>query len=422
MMPLTINIPDTNKKRIIIVGCGFAGLTLAKYLKNSNHQVVIIDKNNFHQFQPLFYQVATAGLEPRDIAFPIRKIFQNYKEYFIRIANVTKVMPEQNMIEISLGNLKYDFLILANGADTSFFGLHKIQEYAKPMKNVYESIELLWNILQNLEDALTTSIDENEELLNIVVVGGGPTGVEISGALIEMKKFVFPKDYPELNCNHINIYLIEASPRLLGGMSEKSSEKSKAFLEKMGVKVLTSTAVKDYDGHIVSLGNGELIKSKTLIWAAGIQGNIINGINASNFTRANRILVNEINRIKDYENIYALGDIACMANEKNPGGHPQVAQVAIQQAKNLANNLKMNTSNPFKYKDLGSMATIGRNKAVVDLPFIHFDGFFAWLVWMLIHLRSIFGIKNKILIFINWVWSYLTYDQSLRLLFKPFRK
>lgn len=421
-MPLSINIPDSNKKRIVIVGCGFAGLTLANYLKNNNFQVVIVDKNNFHQFQPLFYQVATAGLEPRDITFPIRKIFQDFQDFYIRIAEVSKIIPEKNTIETSLGELNFDYLVLANGADTSFFGLHNIQKHAKAMKNVYESVELLWSILQNLEDAITSTSDEKEALMNIVIVGGGPTGVEVSGALIEMKKFVFPKDYPELNCENINIYLIEASPKLLGGMSEKSSNKSKAFLQKMGVKVLTSTAVKDYNGQIVTLGNGSIIKSKTLIWAAGIQGNVINGINANCFNRSNRILVDEFSRIKGFDNIFALGDISCMINNEYPNGHPQVAQVAIQQAKNLASNFKTNSWKAFKYKDLGSMATIGRNKAVVDLPSIHFNGFFAWLVWMLIHLRSIFGMKNKILIFINWVWSYLTYDQSLRLLFKPFRK
>lgn len=419
-MSLTINIPETTKKRIVIVGCGFAGLSLAKELSKSDFQIVIIDKNNFHQFQPLFYQVATAGLEPRDITFPIRKIFQNFNDYFIRIAEVTKIDSEKNQIETTLGNLNYNYLVLANGADTSFFGMHNIQKHAKPMKNVYESVSLLWEILQNMEDALTT--DETEELMNIVVVGGGPTGVEISGALAEMKKFVFPKDYPEIDCSKINIYLVEASPKLLGSMSEKSSAKSKNFLNKMGVNVLTSTIVKDYDGHLVTLGDGKTIKSKTMIWAAGIQGNFVSGINANNYTRTNRILVDDFNKVKNYQNIFALGDIACMITNDYPNGHPQVAQVAIQQAKNLASNLKKNIWKAFKYKDLGSMATIGRNKAVVDLKYIHFDGFIAWLVWMLIHLRSIFGVKNKILIFINWVWSYLTYDQSLRLLFKPFKK
>jgi len=421
-MSLTINIPDSNKKRIVIIGCGFAGLTFAKKIKNSDYQVIVIDKNNFHQFQPLFYQIATAGLEPRDISFPIRKIFQNFNDYYIRIAEVNKIISEKNIIETSLGNLKYDILILANGADTSFFGLQNIQKFSKPMKNVYESIGLLWTILQNMEDALSCKPEDKESLLNIVVVGGGPTGVEVSGALIEMKKFVFPKDYPELDCDQINIYLIEASAKLLGNMSEKSSLKSNTFLKKMGVKVLTSTLVKDYDGDIVTLGNGDIIKTKTLIWAAGIQGNIINGINANNYTRSNRILVDEYNKVKGFENIFALGDIAFMKTDIFPDGHPQVAQVAIQQAKNLAKNLKKKIWIKFQYKDLGSMATIGRNKAVVDLPYFHFDGFFAWLVWMLIHLRSIFGLKNKILIFINWVWSYLTYDQSLRLLFKPFKK
>jgi NADH:ubiquinone reductase (H+-translocating) len=419
-----INIPDSTLKRVVIIGCGFAGLELAMKLRKSNYQVIIIDKNNYHQFQPLFYQVATAGLEPRDISFPIRKIFQKEHNIFIRITELQWIHSEKKTIETSMGNLHYDYLILAMGANTSFFGMKNLQRYARPMKNVLESIELLNVLLHNFEDAIVESdSDKRQGLLNLVVVGGGPTGVEISGSLVEMKKYVLPKDYPELDCNRIRIILIEASPRLLNGMSEKSSKEAREYLIRMGVEVLTDTQVKDYDGQIVFFNNHTPIHSNTVIWAAGIAGNKAPGLPESVLTRGNRIQVNRFNAIEKFDDIFVLGDLAYMTEESFPNGHPQVAQVAIQQARNLARNLRSELPQPqwkpFCYKDLGSMATIGRNKAVVDLPYVHFKGLFAWMVWMLIHLRSIFGLKNKIFIFINWVWNYITYDQSLRLIFLP---
>ncbi len=423
-MDSMLNIPNTGQERVVIVGCGFAGLEMAKQLKSSNFQVILIDKNNYFQFQPLFYQVATAGLEPRDISFPIRKIFQKQKNIIIRITEVTKVNHENRTIETLIGDIKYDHLVLAQGATTSYFGLSNIEKFSQPMKTVIESLEVLNSIIHNFEDALVNSNpDKIDELANIVIVGGGPTGVELSGAFAEMKRYVLPKDYPELDCKRIRIILIEASSKLLGGLSEISSIKAEKFLRNLGVEIMKETQVLDYDGSTILLKDKEPIKSKTLIWAAGIKGNAINGFTQEVCTRSLRLIVDDFHRVKGYENIFALGDIACMTSEAQPNGHPQVAQVAIQSARNLARNLvnekKGRSLKPFRYFDWGTMATIGRNKAVVDLKYIKFQGMIAWFAWMFIHLRSIFGVKNKILILINWIWSYITYDQSLRITFLP---
>lgn len=423
-METMLNIPETGQERVVIVGCGFAGLEMAKRLNKTNFQVILIDKNNYFQFQPLFYQVATAGLEPRDISFPIRKIFHKQKNIFIRITEVIKVNSENRTIQTLIGEISYDHLVLAQGATTSYFGLSNIEKFSQPMKTVIESLEVLNSILHNFEDAVVNSDPEKiDELANIVIVGGGPTGVELSGAFAEMKRYVLPKDYPELDCNRIRIILIEASSKLLGGLSEISSIKAEKFLRKLGVEVMKETQVVDYDGSTIYLKGKEPIKSKTLIWAAGIKGNSINGFTKAVSTKTLRLLVDEFHRVKGYENIYALGDIACMISEAQPNGHPQVAQVAIQSARNLARNLvnenKGRSPQPFHYFDWGTMATIGRNKAVVDLKYIKFQGIIAWFAWMFIHLRSIFGVKNKILILINWIWSYITYDQSLRITFLP---
>jgi NADH dehydrogenase len=419
-----LNIPSTGQERVVIVGCGFAGLEMAKQLKKSNFQVVLLDKNNYHQFQPLFYQVATAGLEPRDISFPIRKLLQNQKNAIIRITEVTKINAETKTIETTIGPVTYDYLVLAQGATTSYFGLTNVEKYSQPMKSVIESLEILNSILHNLEDALVnTNPEKIEEYQNIVIVGGGPTGVELSGAFAEMKRYVFPKDYPELDCDKIRIILIEATSRLLSGLSEISSEKAEKFLKKLGVEVMKETQVVDYDGSTILLKDKEPIKSNTLIWAAGIKGVDIQGLNPDAKNRAMRLIVDEFHQVKGYKEIYAIGDIACMVQKDRPMGHPQVAQVAIQSARNLARNLinakKGKTPKQFNYFDWGTMATIGRNKAVVDLKYIKFQGVIAWFAWMFIHLRSIFGAKNKILILVNWMWSYITYDQSLRLTFLP---
>ncbi|HBH84959.1 MAG: NADH dehydrogenase [Bacteroidetes bacterium GWE2_41_25] len=419
-----LNIPDTGKKRIVIVGCGFAGLTVARKLKNSGYQVVIIDKHNYHQFPPLFYQVASAGLDESSILFPLRKIFQNYSDYYIRKAEVKSIDPLCKKLVTSGGIIRFDFLLLAHGATNSFFGSIQMQQHSKAMKTIAEVIDLRNSLLMNFENALIISDEsERESYLNIVIIGGGPSGVEIAGALAEMNKHIIPKDYPELRTNGPRIFLIEAADRLLNMMSAKSSAKAQEFLENSGVKVMTTTKAVGCDDDTVYIDSGNNIKTKMIIWTAGIKGNIIDGLNNEVYTRSGRIIVDRKNQIKGYEDIFAIGDIAWMAENKYPKGHPQVAQVAIQQAKLLAENLKCRISGrsekEFHYRDLGTMATIGRHLAVVELPFVNFQGIFAWYVWMFIHLMSIVGVRNKLIVFFNWAWKYLTYDQSTRLILRP---
>lgn len=418
------SIPESHKERIVIIGGGFAGLKLARELSSEAFQVVLIDKNNYHQFQPLFYQVATAGLEPSTISFPFRKIFQGSENVHIRVTEVKNILPEKNQVETSIGTIDYHHLVIAIGADTNYFGNKNIMEHAYPMKSVSEALSLRNTILQNYEDALSESDREKKKcLMNVVVVGGGPTGVEVSGTLAEMKKSILPKDYPELDFKMMQVYLLEGSPRVLNGMSEHASKKAFEYLEQLGVNVFLNARVQDYDGENVSLEGGKTIITKTLVWAAGVSGNKLTGLDPAVFGRADRIKVNRNNRVENYKNIYAIGDIAFMTEEKYPNGHPQVAQVAVQQGVLLAKNFKRMASKQelvdFSYKDLGSMATIGRNKAVADLPSWKFAGFFAWLIWMFVHLMAIVGGKNRVLAFINWAWAYITFDQSLRLIIKP---
>lgn len=420
---IKINIPETGQKRVVIVGGGFAGLQLARKLSNSNYQVVLIDKNNFHQFQPLFYQVAMSGLEPSSISFPLRKVFQKRKNVFIRVTEVQQIDTAAKCLHTPLGQVNYDYLVLAIGADTNFFGNDKIQRNAIPMKSVGEALYLRNVILQDYEKALSTiDYDARQELIDIVIVGGGPTGVEVAGALAEMKKYILPKDYKELNCDEIDIYLVQSGDRLLNGMSEEAAEAARRFLEELDVKIIFNKRVTDFDGKNVYMNDGSSIPTQKMIWAAGITGNSIEGIPADSKTYGNRLKVDRHNRVEGMENVFALGDIAYMEEPDYPRGHPQVAQVAIQQAKQLAENLKAEQKGKnwedFQYKDLGSMATIGRNKAVVDLPNFKFQGFFAWTVWLFVHLFALVGVKNRIFVFLNWVWNYFTYDQSLRLIIK----
>jgi NADH dehydrogenase len=419
------NIPETNQKRVVIVGAGFGGLVFAQKLAKKNFQIVLIDKNNYHQFQPLFYQVAMAGLEPSSISFPLRKIFQHMPNVHIRITKVNAVDTEKKSITTDLGEISYDYLVLGLGTDTNFFGNQNMMDKAIPMKSVSEAIFLRNRVLQNLEDALTTQDPlEREGLMNMVVVGGGPTGVEVSGTLAEMKKIILPKDYPELDFNLMKIYLFESSPEVLEVMSDQASAKGKEYLEKLGVIVKNGVRIVDFDGEYAYTSTDEKIRTNNVVWAAGVKANAITGFSPEIFGRGGRIKVNEFNQVEGFQNIFALGDLALMTADADfPNGHPQMAQPAIQQGKLLAQNFTKIINNqspkPFKYKDLGSMATIGRNLAVVDLPFWKFQGTFAWYVWMFVHLMSILGVKNKILIFINWLWNYITYDQSLRLIIKP---
>jgi NADH:ubiquinone reductase (H+-translocating) len=418
------NIPTTDKKRVVVVGAGFGGLMLAhKLVKNDNLQVVLIDKNNYHQFQPLFYQVATAFLEPSAIAFPLRKIFQKEKNICIRVAEVQRIDTQKKEIDTTLGAIHYDELIVATGADTNYFGLKNIQDNAIPMKSVGEALTLRNTILKNFEDAVTTTDPEaRAALMNIAVVGGGPTGVEVAGTLAEMKRYILPKDYPEMDFSKMCIRLYENSPEVLGPMSENAQTNAKRYLEELGVEVWTGVGVADFDGNTLTARNGTTLATKTVIWAAGIRAAVPEGIADEQLGRGNRILIDEFCRVKGCENVYAIGDAALASHETDyQNGHPQVAPVAMQMGELVAKNIAKNAADwtAFKYNNQGSMATVGRNKAVVDLPQAKFQGFFAWVVWMFIHLMSIMGMKNRLLIFINWVWNYITFDQSLRLMIKP---
>jgi NADH:ubiquinone reductase (H+-translocating) len=418
------NIPAAKTKRIVIIGGGFAGMKLTYKLANTGYQVVLIDKNNYHQFQPLFYQVATAGLAPGDISFPLRKAFKNEKNIHVRMTTVLEIFPDQNEISTTAGKLTYDYLVVAVGGDTNYFGNKNIQENAIPMKSVSEALFIRNKIIFNYEEALNIGDKyARQALMSVVVVGGGPTGVELAGALAEMKRFVLPKEYPTLDFSQMNVYLLEAGNKLLNGMSDKSSEMALRFLEELGVKVFLHTAVQDYDGTNILLADGTKLQSTTMLWAAGIKANFIPGLDEKIIGRGGRWKVNEYNKVEGYSNIFAIGDLAIMTSDEYPNGHPQVAQVAIQQASLLANNLKAEIKNktwkPFSYHDKGSMATVGKKLAVVDLPFIKFQGFLAWIVWLFVHLMAIVGVKNKFDVFMNWAWNYLSLDPSLRLLIRP---
>lgn len=424
---MAFNIPDTGQKRVVIAGGGFGGLTLARKLARRDFQVVLLDKNNYHQFQPLFYQVAMAGLEPSSIVFPLRKVFQKSKNIHVRMAHLQSVEHLSRYIQTDIGTLRYDYLVLATGADTNWYGNERVRANAIPMKSVSEALFLRNLLFEDYEKAVSSEgFDQRQPLLDIVIVGGGPTGVEVAGALAEMKKHIIPKDYPDLNLEEIDIHLFHGDKKLLNTMSEQASAKAEKFLTELGVKLHLDKLITDYDGQVATAGDGSTIRTDKVIWAAGVIGNRVDGLPDTAWTRANRLRVDAFNKAEGLDGIFAVGDLAFQTDTAFPNGHPQVAQVAMQQGELLAQNLKnLRDQKPlkaFRYRDLGSMATIGRHRAVVDLPFWRFQGAFAWFVWMFVHLFSILGTKNKVFVFFNWVWNYLTYDQSLRLVIKPWKR
>ncbi|MGQ8867512.1 NAD(P)/FAD-dependent oxidoreductase [Myroides sp. TSA_177.3] len=422
-----MNIPTSNRPRVVIIGGGFGGLALAKKLKNKNFQVVLLDKHNYHTFQPLLYQVATGGLESGSIAFPIRKVVQNYEGIYFRVAQVQRIDTENKKVVADIGTIFFDYLVIATGSKTNFFGNTAIQQHSMAMKTIPQSLNIRSLVLENFEEALLTN-DEKEKraLMNFVIVGAGPTGVELAGALAEMKKHVLPKDYPDLDIRQMEINVIQGGSKVLDAMSEKSSRRAQEFLEKLGVNVWVNEIVTNFDGKTVQTKSGLEFQTETVIWTAGVMGAVIDGFEASVIQRGNRLKVNEYNQVEGFTDIFAIGDVAAMVTENLPMGHPMMAQPAIQQGQLLATNLiQLRDGKPLKkftYNDKGSMATIGRNKAVVDLPKFHFSGFFAWFVWMFVHLMSLIGFRNKFLVFWNWVYNYLMFDRQARLIVRPYKK
>lgn len=423
-----MNIPRTSYPRIVIIGGGFAGVSLAKKLSKQEVQVVLMDKNNYHTFQPLLYQVSTGGLEPDSIAYPIRKILKDFPNFHFRLANVEEINTVENKVLTDIGALKFDYLVVASGAETNYFGNSEIEKHSMAMKTIPESLNLRSLILENFEDALLTSdLNERNTLMNFVIVGGGPTGVELAGALAEIKKGILPKDYPDLDTRMAQIHIIQSSDCILKGMSDKASQKAEDFLEKLGVNIWKNVRVTNYDGKTVTTNTDLTFETATLIWAAGVKGATIKGLNASELiTKGERLLVNEFSQVTGFKNIFAVGDIACMITEEFPIGLPMMAQPAIQQGNQLGENLlkllEEKPMKPFVYKDKGAMATIGRNKAVVDLPRFKFQGIFAWYVWMFVHLFFLIGFRNRMVVFINWVYNYIRFDREARLIIRPFKK
>ncbi len=422
----SINLPVTSQPRIVIVGGGFGGLELARRLKAMDAQIVLLDKNNYHTFQPLLYQVATAALEPQSIACPFREIFRHQKNFFFRMTEVGHITPAHHHIETSIGIVEYDYLVLASGSKTNFFGLQDFQEHAADMKTVSQAIGLRHLILQNFEKALLTKdLNKREGLMNFVIIGGGPTGVELSGALGELKKYILPEDYPELDLHRMQIHIIDMEDRLFKALSQKSSRLAERSLKKFGVNVWLNTKVVSYDGESLKLSNGKIINSRSVIWAAGVKGNDIPGLDSKLMISNSRIKVDPFNRIEGYDDIFAAGDVAAMICDGYPNGHPMLAPVAIQQAKNMAANFRRlfnkQDLKPFRYKDYGVMATIGRNRAVVDLKWLQFNGALAWLTWVFFHIMSLVGFRNRIVAFVNWLWNYISYDRAVRLIIKPLK-
>lgn len=417
-MPL--NIPDSSLKRIVIIGAGFAGFQLARKLRNDQFQIVLLDRNNFHQFQPLLYQVAMAGLEPSSIAFPLRKSFQSRSDFFVRVTEVEEILAAEKKIRTSQGTIRYDILVLAMGAKTNFFGNPDWERVCIPMKSVAESLYIRNRILEDFEKALIADPGQSlSEYLDIVIVGGGPTGVELAGSLAEMRRHIIPKDYPDLDSRQMDIYLVESKDRLLSAMSETSSELTKIYLEKLGVQLILGTRVTQIEEQKIKLSDGRILQAGKIIWAAGIIGSILPGIPESCMAQGQRIQVDSYCQVQGLQDVFAIGDIASMMTEAYPQGHPQMAPAAIQQARWLADFLNRGNSKPFRFYDKGQLATIGRNKAVAEFAGIKLKGFIAWVIWLAVHIYYLIGVRNKLIVLLNWVWSYMFYDQNLRLIIKP---
>ena len=423
-----MNIPQSSHPRVVIIGGGFAGLAMAKKLRNKNVQVVLLDKHNYHTFQPLLYQVATGGLEAGSIAYPIRKVIQEYKDFYFRLTSVKEIDTKNQKIISEIGELHYDYLVIATGSKTNYFGNKEIERNSMSMKTIPQSLNIRSLILENFEQAVLTRDEADKNaLINFVLVGAGPTGVELAGALAEMKRAILQKDYPDLDISKMEINLVQSGDRVLNTMSEKSSAAAEKFLTDLGVKVWKNVRVTNYDGRTISTNSDLTFETATVIWTAGVQGAAIHGLDSKSLVeRVERIRVNQYNQVVGYDNIFAIGDIASMESEKFPQGHPMMAQPAMQQgsllAENLVKLLAKKSMKPFEYNDKGSMATIGRNLAVVDLPHYHFNGIFAWFVWMFVHLFSLIGFKNKAVVFLNWVYNYIRFDREGRLIVRPFKK
>jgi NADH dehydrogenase len=423
-----MNIPRSSYPRIVIIGGGFAGISLAQRLRKKEVQVVLLDKNNYHTFQPLLYQVSTGGLEPDSIAYPLRKVLIGYDNFFFRMAEVQEVMPDKKKLTTNIGELSYDYLVVATGSDTNYYGNNELAKHAMAMKSIPQSLNLRSLILENFEQALLTDeYHERNALMNFVIVGGGPTGVELAGALAEIKKGILPKDYPDLDTRRAQINILQSGNRILNAMSPQASAKAEQFLEELGVQVWKNVRVKGYDGKTVTTETDVTFETATLIWAAGVKGSNIKGLDAEMFLAGgNRLKVNAYNQVEAYPEIFAIGDIACMQIDQYPKGHPMMAQPAMQQGRHLARNLELlidgKPLEPFQYKDKGSMATVGRNKAVCDLKNIRFQGIFAWFVWMFVHLFFLIGFRNRVVVFVNWVYNYIRFDREARLIIRPYQR
>ncbi|WP_461534399.1 NAD(P)/FAD-dependent oxidoreductase [Sinomicrobium sp.] len=423
-----MNIPKTSFPRVVVIGGGFAGLELAKRLGKQDVQVVMLDRHNYHTFQPLLYQVTTGGLEPDSIAYPIRKVLKNYANSYFRLAEVTQIVPEKKTVKTDIGEITYDYLVIATGSRTNYFGNEAVKSNGMAMKTIPQSLNLRSLILENFEQALLSNdLDKRNALMNFVIVGAGPTGVELAGALAEIKKGILPKDYPDLDIRQMQINLVQGSDRVLDAMSLKASKKAEIFLEKLGVNIWTNVIVTNYDGYTVTTNTDLSFETETLIWTAGVEGATLKGIDGKDLiARGNRVKVNEFSQVEGFKDVFAIGDIAHMPTEKYPNGHPMMAQPAIQQGKLLGSNLvkyiQGKPMKPFRYFDKGAMATVGRNKAVVDLPHWKFQGVFAWFVWIFVHLFALIGFKNKMVVFVNWLYNYIRFDREARLIIRPYKK